>query len=114
LGWPLPISKPILHTDSVQGEAKAHANHLKVFGALKKQESAFLASKSRYESLQGQLSAEAERLEAVRESAKVATERVADKSQEVDGLRKMFGIDEREREVKLGQLKETSTSMLWS
>jgi hypothetical protein len=26
----------------------------------------------------------------------------------------MFGIDEREREVKLGQLKETSTSMLWS
>lgn len=96
-----------------QDEAKAYINHSKVLNVLKKQESAFLVSKSRYESLQGQVSAEAERLEAVRESAKTATERVAEKCQEVDGLRKMFGLDEREREVKLGELKETGTSLLW-
>jgi hypothetical protein len=96
-----------------QDEAKAHTNHSKVLSAFKKQESVFFASKSRHESLQGQVNAEAERLEAVRESAKAATERVAEKSQEVDGLRKIFGIDEREREVKLGELKETRTSSLW-
>ncbi|KAJ3565057.1 hypothetical protein NP233_g7882 [Leucocoprinus birnbaumii] len=94
-------------------EAKAHTNHAKVLSAFKKQETAFLASRSRYESLQGQVNAETERLEAVRVSAKSATDRVAEKTQEVDSLRKMFGIDEREREVKLGELKETKTSTLW-
>lgn len=61
--------------------------------------------KARHETLQAQLKAEADTLEAVRDGARQATERVQFKSQEVDSLRKMLSVDEREREVKLSELK---------
>lgn len=70
-----------------------------------KLETAYLAARTKYESTQAQLHAEAEALETCRNSARELTERIQEKSQEVDSLRVMMSVDEREREVKLGQLE---------
>jgi hypothetical protein len=43
-------------------------------------------------------------LEIVRNNAKDATERLQEKSQEVDSLRTMYGVDERERAAKLAEI----------
>ncbi|KAF9446611.1 hypothetical protein P691DRAFT_673212 [Macrolepiota fuliginosa MF-IS2] len=102
-----------LQKQAVKEEAKAHTAYSKVLTAFKKQEAIYLTVRTRYETLQGQVNAEEERLEAIRESAKMATERVAGKNQEVDSLRKMYSIDEREREVKLSELKEKK-GFLWN
>lgn len=104
---------PQFLTTAAQDEAKAYTHRSKVLAAFKKQESAFLSCKSRYETLQAQVNAETERLEAVREGTREANERVAKKSQEVDNLRKIYSVDEREREARLGELKGNESSLRW-
>lgn len=59
--------------------------------------------------------ANTEALEVSRNSAKEATASIQDKSQEVDGLRKLFDVDEKEREVKLVELTgKGSVRSRWS
>jgi hypothetical protein len=50
------------------------------------------------------LTSNTEALEICRGNAKESTANMQDKSQEVDGLRTMFDVDEKEREVKLVEL----------
>lgn len=62
-----------------------------------------------------ELNAEAETLETLRGNSREATERMQDKATEVDTLRKTLAVDNREREVKLTQLKDgRPKSKLWS
>ena len=44
-----------------------------------------------------------------RENARKTTEAIQEKSQEVDALRTMYGVDEREREVKLTSIAPKKT-----
>lgn len=54
------------------------------------------------------MNAEAEALETWRGSAREATDRMQEKAREVENLRAMFSVDEREREVRLSKLKKKS------
>jgi hypothetical protein len=54
------------------------------------------------------MNSEAEVLDLARNNARETTEGLAEKSQEVDGLRTMLGVDERERAVKLTELNPKS------
>lgn len=99
---------------AVKNEATAHGIQAKLLAQSKRDEAAFLAAKSRYETTMARLKAEEANVERVRNSAREATERVQDKSAEIDGLRLTFGVDEREREIKLSQLKsEKGATGFW-
>ncbi|KAK0469705.1 uncharacterized protein EV420DRAFT_1634123 [Desarmillaria tabescens] len=98
---------------AVKRESQAHTAHARALAALQKNEAAFLAARTKYEIAQAQLHAEAETLEISRNNAREATEHMQEKSQEVDGLRTMFGIDEREREVKLVELTPKKSKHAW-
>ncbi|KAF8628009.1 hypothetical protein AX15_004128 [Amanita polypyramis BW_CC] len=87
-----------------QEEAKAHSAHAKMLGNLRKCEVDYLEAKAKYEAILARLSADAQALIRIRENAREATVQMQAKSQEVDGLRMMYSVDEREREVKLMQL----------
>lgn len=54
------------------------------------------------------MNAEAAALETWRGSAREATDRMQEKAREVENLRAMFSVDEREREVRLSKLKKKS------
>jgi len=90
---------------AVKREAKAHTVHTKAVAAFHKAEEAYLAARTKYEVAQAAMQAEAESLEIARNNARAATESMQEKATEVDGLRKVFGVDEREREVMLGDLQ---------
>jgi len=94
-----------IQATAVKNEAKANAAHQKVLRRFQKEESIFLAARSKFEAAQAQLTSEEETVEIVRNHAKVATEHLQEKSREVDGLRTMFTLDEKERAVKLNELK---------
>ncbi|KAF8071887.1 hypothetical protein FPV67DRAFT_1386933, partial [Lyophyllum atratum] len=86
---------------AIKEEAKANASRAKVQAEFQKQEAHFLAARVKYEAAQGRLAAENETLEIIKNKAKDATEKLQDKALEVDGLRTMYGVDERERAAKL-------------
>jgi predicted flap endonuclease-1-like 5' DNA nuclease len=88
-----------------QNEAQVQANLAKLNVALKRAEADFLNAKYRFDTAQAAVNAEVETLEAVRTSAQEATEHLQQKSAEVNALRSTLAVDEREREVKLTQLK---------
>ncbi|KAF9070155.1 hypothetical protein BDP27DRAFT_1324383 [Rhodocollybia butyracea] len=90
---------------AVKREAKAHSAHAKALAAFHKAEEAYLAARAKYEIAQAAMQAEADILDITRNNARGATENMQDKAAEVDGLRKLFGLDEREREVVLSNLK---------
>ncbi|KAG6862540.1 hypothetical protein C0995_000088 [Termitomyces sp. Mi166 len=92
--------------NAIQNEAKAHEERKKLQAECQKQESLFLAARARYEAAQARLHSEDETLEIVRNKARDATERLQEKSQEVDSLRTMFAVDERERAAKLAAINE--------
>ncbi|KAG5733228.1 hypothetical protein E4T56_gene20871 [Termitomyces sp. T112] len=92
--------------NAIQNEAKAHEQRKKLQAEYQKQESLFFVARTRYEAAQARLHAEDEALEIVRNKARDATERLQDKSQEVDSLRTMFAVDERERAAKLATINE--------
>ncbi|KAE9405142.1 hypothetical protein BT96DRAFT_988690 [Gymnopus androsaceus JB14] len=85
---------------AVKREAKAHTVHTKAVAAFHKAEEAYLAARTKYEVAQAAMQAEAHATMPV-----AATESMQEKATEVDGLRKVFGVDEREREVMLGDLQ---------
>ncbi|KAF9522066.1 hypothetical protein CPB83DRAFT_150876 [Crepidotus variabilis] len=97
---------------AVKSESRVQVTHSKLLTTFKKTESTFLSAKAAYETALAQLNAEAENLETLRLSAREATEKLQDKAAEIDSLRATLSVDEREREVKLGQLKGRRTS-LW-
>ena len=96
-----------------QRESKAHTAHSKTVSNFQKVEAAFLAARAKMEIAQAQLNAEAETLDIARSNAREATEAMQEKSQEVDALRTMFGVDAREREVKLVQLNGKKSRGGW-
>jgi len=59
----------------------------------------------RYETAQAELSAEADTLETLKHNSKEAAEKVQDKAAEVASLRATLAVDEREREIRLSDLK---------
>ncbi|KAF8896314.1 hypothetical protein BD779DRAFT_1433515 [Infundibulicybe gibba] len=93
-----------LQKAAVKREAKMASSHAKMVAAFQKTEAAFHDMRTKYETAQAQLNAETETLEACKNHAREITEHMQEKSQEVDSLRTMFSIDEREREVKLIEL----------
>ncbi|KAG6899962.1 hypothetical protein C0993_004863 [Termitomyces sp. T159_Od127] len=92
--------------NAIQNEAKAHVERKRLQAEYQKQESLFLAARARYEAAQARLHSEDEALEIVRNKARDATEKLQEKSQEVDSLRTMFAVDERERAAKLAAINE--------
>ncbi|KAJ7158617.1 hypothetical protein C8R46DRAFT_1224561 [Mycena filopes] len=100
---------------AVKREAKAQSAYTKTLSTFQKHEAAFLAARTKYEASQAELTSNTEALEVSRNNAKEATASMQDKSQEVDGLRTMFDVDEKEREVKLVELTgKPSTTSRWS
>ncbi|KAJ7364183.1 hypothetical protein DFH08DRAFT_268194 [Mycena albidolilacea] len=89
---------------AVKREAKAQSAYTKTLSTFQKHEAAFLAARSKYEASQALLTSNTEALEICRGNAKESTASMQEKSQEVDGLRTMFDVDEKEREVKLVEL----------
>jgi hypothetical protein len=59
----------------------------------------------RHETALAELHAEDGTLEALRNNTKAASELVQNKSAEIDGLRTTLAVDEREREIRLSDLK---------
>lgn len=90
---------------AIKEESRVAARHAKLLAVFKKTESAYLDAKRQHDSALAALNAEKEALDALRERAREATESMQDKTVEIEGLRAMFGVDEREREIKLRELK---------
>lgn len=89
----------------MQSEARAHANHTKSLFAFKKTEAAYLNAKLRHDTAMAELAAEDDAIAALKNNSKEATELVQEKSAEVDSLRTTLAVDERERELRLSNLK---------
>ncbi|KAK1231568.1 hypothetical protein PQX77_005302 [Marasmius sp. AFHP31] len=94
---------------AVKREAKAHTQHTKSVTAFTKAEEAYLAARTKFETAQALMNAEQENLEIARNAAVEATTKMQEKSQEVEALRQTYGVDERERAVKIGELTRSTT-----
>ncbi|RDB26318.1 hypothetical protein Hypma_006637 [Hypsizygus marmoreus] len=94
-----------VQTLAIRNEARAQAARTKIFADFQKEEALFLAARSKFEAAQSRLNSEDETMEIVRNNAQEATERLQEKAQEVDSLRTMFGVDERERAAKMTELE---------
>ncbi|KAF7312443.1 DNA binding protein Ncp1 [Mycena indigotica] len=104
-----------LQKAAVKREEKAQSTYNKTLATFQKHEAVFLAARAKFEASQALLNSHTETLEITRNNAKEATANVQEKSQEVDSLRKMFDVDEREREVKLVELTgKGSTRKRWT
>lgn len=64
----------------------------------------------RYETAQAELNAEVEALDVLKNNSKEAAERVQEKSAEVDSIRATLAIDQRERKLKLSDLKGSTVN----
>ncbi|KAF4613868.1 hypothetical protein D9613_007613 [Agrocybe pediades] len=84
--------------------ARLSSTHSSLLSKFKKTEAAYLSAKLKYEREMAELQAEESALEAMRERGREATEKVQDKAAECDALRRVLAVDEREREVRLGEL----------
>lgn len=74
-----------------------------------------MALRTKLETAQAKVNAEGDSLEAYRNNAREATANLQEKAQEVDGLRTMLGVDERERKVKMVELKgKPAKTSFWS
>ncbi|GLB40374.1 putative DNA binding protein Ncp1 [Lyophyllum shimeji] len=87
----------------VKNEADAYKSRSKVQTELQKEEARLLDARAKHEAAQAHLAAEDEKLEIIKNKTKEATEKLQEKSQEVDSLRRMLGVDERERAQKLAE-----------
>jgi hypothetical protein len=99
------IGHAYIYPFSLQSEAQAQNNVSELNDELKKAESDFLNAKMRCDTVQATVNTAVEVLEALRAGAREATEHVQRKSAEVSILRSTLAVDEREREVRLTQLK---------
>ncbi|KDR78990.1 hypothetical protein GALMADRAFT_244707 [Galerina marginata CBS 339.88] len=103
-----------LQKTAVKNEARVQASYSKIHIAFKKTETAFLEAKKKYETHQAELNAEAYALETLKNNAQEATERLQEKATEVDRLRNTLAVDDREREVRLTELKGRRSGFLWN
>ncbi|KAG6842356.1 hypothetical protein C0991_010646 [Blastosporella zonata] len=92
--------------NAISNEARAHQQRAKLQAEYQKQEKIFLVARAKYDAAHARLNSEEEALDLVRNKARDATEKLQDKSQEVDSLRTMFAVDERERAAKLVAISE--------
>lgn len=99
---------------AVKREAKAQASYTTSLTQFQKHEAAFLAARTKFEAAQATLTSTTEALEISRRNAQEATAGMQEKSQEVDGLRTMLDVDEREREVKMVELTGKPSTKRWS
>ncbi|TFK75177.1 hypothetical protein BDN72DRAFT_832528 [Pluteus cervinus] len=97
---------------AVKNEAKSFSDYTKLRTAYQKLETSFIMARTRYDAAQAQLDAEANALETWRGTAREATDRMHEKSKEVENLRALCSVDEREREVRLSQLTGGKRSWL--
>ncbi|KJA26225.1 hypothetical protein HYPSUDRAFT_132900 [Hypholoma sublateritium FD-334 SS-4] len=105
----------LVQRNAVKSEARAQASHASTLEAYKKKEAIYLNAKKKHEMALAELNAETETLDTLRGNSREATERMQDKATEVDTLRKTLAVDNREREVKLAQLKgDRPKSKFWS
>ncbi|KAL0562970.1 hypothetical protein V5O48_019108 [Marasmius crinis-equi] len=98
-----------LQQAAVKREAKAHTQHTKAIEAFTKTEAVYLAARTKFETAQALMNAEQENLDIARNAAVEATTRMQEKSQEVEALRQTYGVDERERAVKIEELTRSKT-----
>ncbi|KAG5646940.1 hypothetical protein DXG03_001663 [Asterophora parasitica] len=89
---------------AIKSEATANASRSKVHAEFQKQEAVYLAARTQFEAVQARLTSEDERVEVVRNNARDAAEKLQEKNQEVNGLRVMYGVDERERAARLAAI----------
>jgi len=102
--------KELEHTQRVQKKAvKEEGKQVEVHNRLveeyKRSEKAFLEAQERFERMKGEVIAQERRLEMVRDGARDATLSLAMKAEEVERLRRTFAVDERERALRLKELK---------
>ncbi|KII85198.1 hypothetical protein PLICRDRAFT_116583 [Plicaturopsis crispa FD-325 SS-3] len=94
-----------LQKTAVKREAAAHSAYTKTLTATLKAEEAYLAAQVKFRALEAELAEREESLKVARDGARGATERMAEKMKEVERVRVLRGVDERERGVKVAQLK---------
>lgn len=87
-------------------ESKAASLHGKATKAAHRAHTAFLAAKAKDEQASGEERAKTEQLEASRSYAAQMTEKIGQETKAYEELNKQCMLDEREREVKLAELKE--------
>ncbi|KAK7050886.1 hypothetical protein VNI00_004998 [Paramarasmius palmivorus] len=85
----------------------------KAVQAFQKAETAYLAARTKFETAQALMLAEQDTLDIARNAAVEATTKMQEKSQEVDSLRQTFGVDERERAVKISELTASKSKSRW-
>ncbi|KIL58762.1 hypothetical protein M378DRAFT_15312 [Amanita muscaria Koide BX008] len=103
-----------LQKKAVKDEAKAHAVYAKLLELARKHEVEYMESKARYDATLVRLQSEEQVLEKIKENAREATQQIRAKTQELDSLRAVFGVDERERELRLMELTgKKSSSPFW-
>lgn len=103
-----------LQKKAVKDEAKVHAVYAKLLELARKHEVEYMESKARYDATLVRLQSEEQVLEKIKENAREATQQIRAKTQELDSLRAVFGVDERERELRLMQLTgKKSSSPFW-
>ncbi|EPQ52829.1 hypothetical protein GLOTRDRAFT_140435 [Gloeophyllum trabeum ATCC 11539] len=94
-----------LQKAAMKDESRAHTAHATTLKSFHKTELAFLAARAKYESALTDLRNTEEGLEKTRKHAEMVTDMVREKMREVEELRGMKRVDDRERMVKVSELK---------
>ncbi|KAG6829500.1 hypothetical protein H0H87_011259 [Tephrocybe sp. NHM501043] len=92
--------------NAIKNEAVVHQKRAKLQAECRKQEALYMAAQTKYETAKSRLKSEDDSMEIVRNKARDALEKLQEKSQEVDSLRTMFAVDERERAAKLAMINQ--------
>ncbi|KIM40524.1 hypothetical protein M413DRAFT_72946 [Hebeloma cylindrosporum] len=99
-----------LQKKTVKNEGRVNANLARLQLQLKRAEADFLDAKTRCDMAQAAVNAELDNLEILRNEARRLTEELQRKTADIDTLRSTLAVDEREREVKLTQLRGTAAA----
>ncbi|KAJ8503528.1 hypothetical protein ONZ45_g10785 [Pleurotus djamor] len=93
-----------LQKAAVKREASAHTKHTNLANSFQKVSQQYFALRTKYEAHQAQLLAEEADLEDARRAVKDIAERIKERKEEVEATRVRVGVEDKEREVRLGQL----------
>ncbi|KZT24403.1 hypothetical protein NEOLEDRAFT_1050951, partial [Neolentinus lepideus HHB14362 ss-1] len=94
-----------LQKAAMKDESRAHTTHATTLKGFHKTELEYLAARAKYESALTDLKNAEEGLEQMRHHAAMVTDMVKEKMREVEDLRGMKKVDDRERMVKVTELK---------
>ncbi|TFK48061.1 hypothetical protein OE88DRAFT_1635269 [Heliocybe sulcata] len=98
-----------LQKQAMKDESRAHTAHATTLKGFHKTELAYLAARAKYESALTDLKNAEEGLEQTRRHAEMVTDMVREKMREVEELRGMKRVDDRERAVKVTELRGKMT-----